>query len=1240
MKKPGYLTRIFICLISLFTYGDICAEKYPFTTYSVDDGLPDATITAIYQDREGYLWFGTRGGVSRFDGRNFVNYSARDGMKDNDVMDLFQDTDGNMWVLTIHGVSRFDGENWIMMRDRQGLLNQVFLSGAPDSRGGVWLNSDKNLIRLVDDSLEVLDVKKFGVSGYSRLMLDKAGNLWVGTNDGILKYDGADWTMYREEILHEEVVGGIKVKTAGIMSIYEDSQGNLWFGFYGGLVRFDGTGWKIFYLEEKYKNSFECISEDNQGNLWLGSAYPSFILGLGTGAVVFDGVNAFSNTTENGLPQNRVSALFRDREGNLWIGTEGGGVCKFSGTKFTTFTTADGLVADEVNDSELSNSIFEDSKGNIWCLFEKGISRFDGNKWVSYTEPPLQRFYSAFEDSRGALWFGCDGGWVHKYDGKRFTSFPKEKTGLYFDIVSIIEDDQGNLWFSSQHHSVGKYDGKRWTNLLEEGKSPGNKATVSLKDSRGNLWFGNSITSNWQLWLPMMMRELGVTRYDGENWITYGADGIGIYNGNQGFDFYSRDSVITYKTSPEPPYFKQYASRPRGVECEEVENYFKDLKKGDGFDGYWVRNIYEDGKGRIWFAFGCGGLSMYDGQSWKTYRENNGLAFNNFQSICEDGQGNLWIANVDEGISRFDGEKFTNFSTKNGLSNDICKYIFQDGGYIYIGTSNGLNRFDGEKFKLYTQRDGLGSSVLNFSYLKDSQGKLWFGTQKGITRFDPSPEKPDTVPPPVKINRLRIFDQDTTVKSGLELDYRQNNLRIDYVGLCFTSPETVIYSLMLEGLDKDWRETAEHSVSYVNLQPGEYTFKIKARNNDGFWSLKPAELSFAILPPFWATAWFRGSAAVGLLGILWGLHALRIRYLRKRNIEMEHEIAARKKVEDALRKEHAEVESLKSRLEEEKIYLEEEIKIEHGFEEIIGSSESLKRVLLGVEQVAATDATVLILGETGTGKELIARAIHSLSPRSERTLVKVNCAALPANLIESELFGHEKGAFTGAHKLKIGRFELAHGGSIFLDEIAELPHELQAKLLRVLQDGEFERLGDPRTFKVDVRVIAASNRDLEQQVRQGLFREDLFYRLNVYPIRCPALREHREDIPLLVNHFVNKYCTKTGRKTKMVSQGLISTLQAYHWPGNVRELQNVIERAVIVSRGQRLELSEWLPYSGDSNGDSAFPPLEELEREHIIKVLESTGWRVSGEKGAARILEINPKTLQSRMRKLGIHRKQ
>lgn len=333
------------------------------------------------------------------------------------------------------------------------------------------------------------------------------------------------------------------------------------------------------------------------------------------------------------------------------------------------------------------------------------------------------------------------------------------------------------------------------------------------------------------------------------------------------------------------------------------------------------------------------------------------------------------------------------------------------------------------------------------------------------------------------------------------------------------------------------------------------------------------------------------------------------------------------------------MEQEKARLEAQNTYLREEIQSVHNFEEVIGSSSSLKKVLRNVERVAPTDSTVLVTGETGTGKELIARAIHNLSPRKSKPLVKVNCAAIPAGLIESELFGHEKGAFTGALTKKIGRFELADKGTIFLDEIGELPLDLQAKLLRVLQEGEFERVGGTQTFKVNVRVIAATNRDLEHLSRTGHYRSDLYYRLNVFPIHLPSLREREGDIPLLAQYFVRKCATNLGKRIDRIPESMMATLRQYPWPGNIRELEHVIERAVILTEGSSLEPIE-LSAGGRGGGASqSVTTLEERERLHIVEVLEQTGWRVSGKAGAAELLGLKPTTLEARMKKLGIARK-
>ena len=376
-------------------------------------------------------------------------------------------------------------------------------------------------------------------------------------------------------------------------------------------------------------------------------------------------------------------------------------------------------------------------------------------------------------------------------------------------------------------------------------------------------------------------------------------------------------------------------------------------------------------------------------------------------------------------------------------------------------------------------------------------------------------------------------------------------------------------------------------------------------------------------------------------GERWMLHLARVAVRDGAGLTVKtqgvlRDITAQKQSEEALRKSFAEIERLKDRLQAESDYLKAEIRVTQDQREITGSSAAIRNVLHQAEQVAPTDSSVLIRGETGTGKELLAQAIHRLSPRGRHVMVKVNCAALPSGLVESELFGREKGAFTGALARQVGRFEVADGSTLFLDEVGELPADVQVKLLRVLQEGEFERLGSPRTIKVNVRVIAATNRDLAEEVRKGRFREDLFYRLNVFPIRMPPLRERPQDIPLLVWVFLEDLSSRMGKKITQVPRAAMEALQRHSWPGNIRELRNVIEHAAIITTGDTLRV----PALGVDAPAAPLPQtLADAERKHILRALESTGWRIKGPKGAAMVLGLNPATLYSRMKRLGIHPK-
>ena len=367
------------------------------------------------------------------------------------------------------------------------------------------------------------------------------------------------------------------------------------------------------------------------------------------------------------------------------------------------------------------------------------------------------------------------------------------------------------------------------------------------------------------------------------------------------------------------------------------------------------------------------------------------------------------------------------------------------------------------------------------------------------------------------------------------------------------------------------------------------------------------------------------------------LNAGHICQLRKENQEL---VAHLKKKNDELEMAYADILTMKKNLEEENMLMKEDLNQFTLPGDIVGKSKALMDVMKQIQKAAKTNSSVLLLGETGTGKELFARLVHNLSDRKDELLVSINCSAIPETLIESELFGHEKGAFSGAIQTKHGKFEMANGGTLFLDEVGELPVAMQPKLLRVLQEYEFERVGGNKVIKNDFRLVAATNRKLSEAVSQGSFREDLFYRLNIFPIEIPPLRKRMDDLPLLVEYFVKRLNRRTGKKIDVIPKSTISTLMDYHWPGNIRELSNVVERAHVLSENNKLVVGEWFIPNETSSCMTcdALSTLEEANREHILKALDFSGWRIRGNKGAANILGLNPSTLESRMKKLGIRR--
>ena len=1165
-----------------------------FDHITVDQGLSQNSVIAIIQDSKGFMWFGTQEGLNRYDGYSFKvfehNPDDSTSLSDNYIFSLYESNGGDIWIGTSGG-----GLN------KYNRMKENFTRYNYDPQDENTLSHD-NVIVIYED---------------------KAGILWVGTYYGLNKFDPKAEQFTRFYIDPEFT------EQNNILAIFEDSSGELWIGSrLGGLNKFDrdSGSWQRFLNDPSDPKSLShnaviSIFEDSHGDFWVGT--------LGGGLNKFDKATGefvrFVNIpgVPTSLSNNIVWTIYEDRSGTLWIGTAGGGLCEFDRENQEFIRH----VNDPYDPNCLNNDIIQ----------------------------------SIVEDNAGTLWIGTGGGGVNKLDRQKLKFFHYKinpsnsySSGDNF-IWSIEEHDSDAIWIGTQSGGLYLVDKqmKKIEHFIHEPSNPNslshNYVYSVLRDKSGIIWIGTNGGG-----LNKLMNPLNA--YDGKNHIKFKHY---FYDPTDSTSLGSNSVRQIFEASDGTIWIGTYGGGLNRFdrETETFTRYLADPNNPNGITSDYIFNIHEDRTGYLWIGTWDGGMLKFDNdtQIFTQYAQNpydsTSLSHNRVGSFYEDKTGFLWIG-TDCGLSKFDKltNSFKRYTKKDGLPNNVIYGILPDDfGNLWISTNRGLSRFNPvtEEFKNFDVSDGLQSNEFNAgAHLKTEDGEMIFGGINGITIFHSNDILNNSYIPPVVLTAFKKYGKEIELEKSISeidqitLSYQDNSFSFEFTALDYVNPRKNQYAYKLDGYDSDWILCGNsHSATYTRIPPGDYIFKVKGSNNDGIWNEGGTSVKIIIIPPFWQTLWFKTVLILIILTTVYSLYRMRISTIEKKKKELQERVTERTKAAEALQNALDEVERLKNRLQAENIYLQDEIRIVHNFENIITQNDSFKKVLRSVEQVAATDATVLILGESGTGKELLARAIHSISQRKERPLVKVNCSALPVNLIESELFGHEKGAFTGAISRKIGRFDLANEGTLFLDEIGDLPLEVQAKLLRVLQEGEFERLGSTSTIKVNVRIIAATNRDLEQGIKRGTFREDLFYRLNVFPIRVPPLREHKDDIPLLVQHFIKKYTQKIGSNILTVPQNVMNTLAEYHWPGNVRELENIIERAIILSPANKLILGDWFSRVNSLKRDVKFLTLEENEKQYIIKALNKTGWRISGEKGVARLLGINPKTLESRMKKLGITRK-
>ena len=1197
----NFILIFFLVINSLIVQAQ--GDDLIFDQIFLEQGLSQSIVKCILQDEEGFIYFGTEDGLNRYDGYTFTvmrnNPQDTNSLSYNDINAMCLDKEGNIWIGTFNsGLNKYNPftKKIIRFTHDHNFTNTISHNNitaiCADSSGIIWVGTDNGLNKLIPKdsnkdeyfieriSHQPGNPKSLSHNTIYSLMLDLSSNLWVGTEDGLNLITHDQIKSKQIEFEHFKSANGFNALSNNtIRVIYQDKNGVIWIGTDRGLNAVIKNGKEEISGFRRYLR----IPNDNKS-----------------------------------LSHNEIYALCEDNSGKLWIGTNGGGL-NILDTDRKTFTR---YFHDPLDQRSLSyneiRSLFYDKSGTIWIgTYGSGIDKVSrgAGEFILYKYRPDDQnslshpiVWSIYEDNNGILWIGTHGGGLNKLDRKNnnYTYYrhnPNNQNSLSNDIVRVVfEDSEGTFWIGTHGGGVNKLNPK--TNTFKTYRhDPDNTNSLALdeirsiyEDKSGTIWVG-----------------------------TYG----------KGLDKFNK-------------------------ETETFSHFVNDPNNNQSLSNNFIRTIYEDRSRNLWIGTEGGGLNKFDRatntfQNFKAeLNDSSSLNSNYIFTIHESPEGILWLGTWGGGLNRFNvkDNKVEHFTTKDGLpSNAVYGILEDEKGNLWLSTNNGISRFNPKTktFNNYNVKDGLQNNEFNGgAYFISKSGEMFFGGINGFNSFYPKNIKDNTFIPPVvitsfqKFNKEVEFDKPIYSVDKIDLSYEDYVFSFEFASLDFSAPEKNEYAYKMEGLDKDWVTTssARRFATYTTLPPGKYVFRVKGSNSDGVWNEAGTSISITIHPPFWMTWWFRGLILLIIVICIYLLYKKRVKNLEEKRKALSERLEEKTKLTDDLQNALSEVERLKNRLEAENIYLQDEIKLQHNFGNIITQSEELKKVLRKVEQVASTDATVLVLGESGTGKELLARAIHNISNRSDRPLVKVNCSALPANLIESELFGHERGSFTGATSRKIGRFELADGGTIFLDEIGDLPLELQPKILRVLQEGEFERIGNPKTIKVNVRIIAATNRKLNEEIKNGNFREDLYYRLNVFPIHIPPLRERKEDIPLLVNYFVNNFSRKVGKNIETISQSMIEKLTEYNWPGNVRELENIIERAVITNEGSKLALNEVLPKEVYTMaGETEYQTLEEMERQHILKVLEKTNWQVSGDKGAAIILGMKRTTLEARMKKLNIEKK-
>ena len=1037
---------------------------------------------------------------------------------------------------------------------------------------------------------------------------DSAGCIWFATWDnGVSRFDGNEFQNFTKQD------GLIDDRT---YFVAQDSQNRMWFGTANGVCWYDGTEFHHLKDDGIAGRDVRCIYEDNEGRVWFGGTRT---IGYCDGAAFHDMIPLYlQHYEEPPSPKWRQCwGITQDPQGHLWFGFNY--LIRFDGESFHRYDEKDGFPQ-----AGTAYMVDKDHTGKVWI----GSSKCGDRLWC-YTDGTFQSIQVDLGgslrkiqcDREGRMWF-CTSEGVLYQDGDGFSRFTPADGLPHPAVKAVFEDRDHQFWFATwggvglyDAHSISVFDLNK---TFPKYKRPSEISQI-VQDRQGDIWIGRvSPVFNYL--------DKSVFRFDGEHFAFVGAEqgcdidncfsiyedhegylwfgglnGLFRYDGqafkkmkiavgsgdrsisaiaqdSQGQFFFGYWEKGTYKNEFKKAELSVSPLKLIYQQGEQFQTIFLEKKKKDVLDR--IGTVIAGRDGEVYFHLACHtgdrGLARWhpeDGLNF--YGIEDGLIDDRITDLLEDRDGNLWIATL-SGLCHFDGSTFQTFTTDDGLPSNRIRCVFEDRqGHLWLGTDRGVTHYDGQLFQTINSPH-IGPVCRIF---EDRDGTFYFGTLIGsIIRY----RQRQTLP---RIRLLQVIaDKVYENSEKVIVSTAGQQVIFEYKGLSFsTHPSDMLYVYRLKGYDSDWQPaTRRMRAFYRDLPPGDYTFQVRAIDRDlNYSEIAQMHLSITADP----------------------------------RIEAWTDVINRRETQ-----------------------------------QFIGHSAALRQFQINLEKIASTNMTVLIMGETGVGKGLAARTLHALSAHREGPFIEVSCGALPGTLIDSELFGHERGAFTGAVFHRLGRVELAEGGTLFLDEIGDMAVETQGKLLRLLEEGAFERVGSSETRMAKTRIVTATNRNLEEMVNAGDFREDLYYRLNAFPMYLPPLRERKEDIPELAEYFKDRLSSHLGKQIDPLTPEIIEVLQSYNWPGNVRELEHTIQRAVVLCTdaqigkrdlglyGSRIEdtTQDRERQTSPASQNREVVPLEELERRHILDVLEAANYQIKGPEGAATLLGVPPSTLYGKMKRLGI----